>query len=201
VTADQSANQWQNLIEVELIKRVHDARPRRGEFEDDEPRARLENPVNLAKSGIEIVHVPDSERDDRSGHRRRLEWKAKRIRRDGGYPEACNLLSSGTQHGLREIRADDRSGKPFAAREHPAHIECACAKIEVPALRPTIYLKLADRLSSPCAIDVETEQVIQEVVTGRNFGENGSNVSAFFSAAFRCLFGGIISGVLHQWES
>jgi hypothetical protein len=68
MSAHESADRRQDVIEVELITRVDEGRPRRRELEDDESRTGLEHAMHFAEAGIEISDVADSECYDRSGN-------------------------------------------------------------------------------------------------------------------------------------
>jgi hypothetical protein len=70
VTADESTNHRQHVIEVQLISAVDDRRSRRRKFENDKSPARLEHAMNFAQSRIEIGDIAYSKRYDRTCHRR-----------------------------------------------------------------------------------------------------------------------------------
>jgi len=95
------------------------------------------------------------------------------------------LSVSCLQHRLGKIGGHDESAKSLVVREHGAYVHRAGAEIQVPATRIPRNSELGDRLASPYSVDVETEQVIQEIVPRRDFRKNLLHVCALFRSAFR----------------
>ena len=79
MTRDQTPDDGEYVMEVDLVKRPQQRNPRRGELEDHEAAPWGEDAECLAKSGVESCHVSDSERDDRTSQLTRGERKLHRI--------------------------------------------------------------------------------------------------------------------------
>ena len=73
--------------------------------------------------------------------------------------------------------------KPGSRCKHLAHVECAGAKIEIPARWFSIESQLGNGLSPPPTVDVETEKVVQKIVSRSDLRESFSDVIALFRAA------------------
>ena len=70
MSADERADLWQDVVEIQVIRGANDRGTRRREFENDESATGLENPMDFAERSVQIDNVPNAECDD--GARRAL---------------------------------------------------------------------------------------------------------------------------------
>jgi hypothetical protein len=103
-----------------------------------------------------------------------------------GHPPT--LATPGAQHRFGEVRSDDASRKPALDRQLSSDVQSPGTEVEIHACRPALPIKLANRLPSPASIDVERQQVIQQVVSGRDVRKHGTHVRAFVCPATRGVY-------------
>src|SRR5690606_27758013 len=75
------------------------------------------------------------------------------------------------QHGMAEVTPDHLSSRTCLQREH--QIACAAAEIDDRCILAMEYgLQALHSARTPMTIDVERQQVIQQIITGRDAPEH-----------------------------
>ena len=182
MSTDQATDQWQHVMEIELVEHAENANARRREFEDHETAARNKDPESFPQRIVETGDVPDPECDDGSSQLSGRNGKLDSIRSDRTDPGAPDLRGSRPEHRLSEVGADNQSSKSGKARDLSGDVHRARAQIEIPSGLIAIHSQLGDRLFTPAPVDVEAEDVIQEVVAGSDLREDPLYVRALLGA-------------------
>jgi len=64
MSADERADLWQDVVEIQVIRGANDRGTRRREFENDESATGLENPMDFAECSVKVDDIANAERDD-----------------------------------------------------------------------------------------------------------------------------------------
>jgi len=183
MSAHQPADEWQEMLEVELVTAPHHGRSRAGELEDDEASSGLEHTVNLAQTGIQVGEVADSKGDYGSSRGIVSQGQIQCIgdhRRDG---LSLAFPITGTEHGLGEIGCDHLTAEAGGGGKLDSDVEGASAEVHVTTLRPSGPVQFGNCLPTPATIDVRAQQMIEQIVAGRDLAEHLAHVRALARSA------------------
>src|SRR6266550_1928552 len=75
VATHGSADQRQHVVKIELIENAHQRLARCCELEDHEASSPLEHAMQLGERGVEITHIANAKRDDRSSGAFWCQWQ------------------------------------------------------------------------------------------------------------------------------
>src|SRR5881394_130706 len=173
---DHSTDGWKNVAEVEQIESAEWREAGRRELENHEPRSTLQHPRRFFQAGVQVREVPDPEADERAVKGGVRERQRQRIGAHRHRPR--RLAFAAGEHRQREIGAKHGAREAGAACQLHGEVEGAGAEIEIDARGAPFPVEPRDGAATPGAIDVEAEQMIEEIVTRRDFGEHAAHVGS-----------------------
>src|SRR5438093_2370053 len=159
----QSPDGGENAPEVEEIHGAQRRKAGRGELENDEPRPRLQDPGRLAQPAIEVGEVAYAKSHQRAVEPRRGERQRQRI--GGDRHGAGSFVPPSRQHRDGEIGADHPAAEAVAARQLRGKVQGAGAEVEVRTVGFRFPAEPRDGGAAPRPVHVETEQMIEEIVS------------------------------------
>src|SRR5690348_7014146 len=159
---------------VQQVERAQRCEARCRELEYHKAGAGTEYPIRFLEPSVQIREIPHSESDHGAVEPGVGKREREHVGADG--TGACRLAPPQRQHREHEIRRDHGAAERALSDECRRELEGTGAQIEVGAVRSALPAESLHRGTAPGPVDVETEEMIQEVVARRDGGEHAAHV-------------------------
>src|SRR5436309_617413 len=129
----EPADGGENPAKVEEIDGAQRRAWGRGEFQDDEPRTRLQDARGFAQTAVEVGQIANAKSHQGAVEPRRGKRQRERIGSDRYRPG--RLIPATCEHRHHEIGADHAAAEAVAARQLGGEVESAGTEIQIRAVR------------------------------------------------------------------
>ena len=174
-------DQGQDLAKVEEVEAAHRLAGRGGELQHHEPRAGPEHACGLAQAAVEVHQVADPEADGGAIELGVGERQFQGIGVERGDP--FRLAPATNQHREDEIGPNHRALESLPGGQFGRQVQGSRAEVQVAASGRSVPPQLVHRPAAPPLVDVETQQVVEQVVAWRDIGEDLAHVGPLLAPA------------------
>ena len=140
------------------------------------------HPQRLLESVVQSRHVPYPERDDRAGKAPGADRQLHGICSHRRHSRPVHLSRAGLEHRLGEIGSYNETLESGQPRNLRRDIQSPRAEIQVGSGRVSLDVQLRDRPAPPSPVDVQTQDVIEEIVSRGDLREHPLDVRALLGA-------------------
>src|SRR6266540_35642 len=181
----RAADGGEHPTEIEEVQRAQRREAGGRELEHHETGARLQDAVRLAQPLIQIGEIADAEADGGPVEGRVRERQVQGVGGDGRGARGRSLAAAPREPRHDEVRPDDAPPEALGAGERGRQVQRAGTEVEVDAVGSGLPAEPRDGGAAPGAVHVQAQQVVQEVVTRRDGGEQAAHVAPLRLASRR----------------
>jgi len=182
MSRDQPSHQREHVVEVHHVDGSEQSARRHREVQDHDAAARPKHPVEFVEPGREIGQVAHPEAYHRPREGTACEGQPLRVAAHGGYGRAADLGQSAREHREGEVGADHPAAETGSAGQFQPQIEGPGAGVQVGSPGRTPPIERGDRSLAPPPVHVEAEHMVEQVVAGSDFAEQGPHLRGAFAS-------------------
>lgn len=136
--------------------------------------------MEFAEPAVQVAQVPRPESDGGAGKGAGREGQALGVSAHRQDRPSSRLGQAASQHGKRKVGAHHLASEAPLPRQFQRQVEGAGAGVQEQAVGRSLPTQRAHRPAAPPAVDVEAEQVVEQVVPGRDLAEQRPNLGGPF---------------------